>query len=824
MVRIEKIVMEGFKSFKRKVAVPFPEGFSVLTGPNGSGKTNIADAIYFVLGSGAASSLRAKKAHEVIFQGNAKRGPSGYASVTMHLDNRDRGLPIDEDMITVSRRVNKAGASTYRLAGRVSSKQEVMDFLSQVGITADGHNMIQQGDVTKIVEMGPVERRGMLDEIAGITDYDEKKERAMKELSKVAEKVREAEIVLEQKDEIMQKIKAERDAALEYRRLQGTLKLVVASSILKNLKSLEKKADGSGKGTGGLDAQIETISGEISEAEKKISSLRSEMEGVTGKIMKASDVVEEAGRISELRARIEMKTERVRMNDTEIGRIADMIEKLSTLEKRESPAVKAVISMPGVEGTFSDLLMVPPHYKTAVEVAAGGHLSDVVVENHHQAAECIKFLKSNRVGRARFLPMDKIAQKARQDLPSGAIGWLSDLVHNDPRYHSIVSFVLGSTACVKDIDTAKEMMSHSRHRMVTLDGDLIETSGAMTGGFYARRGGVSQANIGNYTHNRKELEHENRVLHGEIEKLKKELSSLDAGGGVAEGIKALEERRFKISRDMEALRERREKLYEKRSALKEEAGRMSVRQARYEAGIETARMDWEKYRDMEKEIEESGLLARGATELEEKKAQIISRMDQMGPVNMKAIAEFETFRTEFDEFRAKVEKVTEEKNAIEATINEIENKKMQVFTATMGSVSGHFRQAYRELTGGEADLRLGARGDLDSGLMIYASPPGKRLVNIDAMSAGEKTLTAFAFLFAIQNHRPAPFYIFDESDSSLDKSNTKRVAELIKKHSKAAQFIIISHNDQLIKEASHVYGVSMEQGESKIIGVHLPDN
>jgi len=251
---------------------------------------------------------------------------------------------------------------------------------------------------------------------------------------------------------------------------------------------------------------------------------------------------------------------------------------------------------------------------------------------------------------------------------------------------------------------------------------------------------------------------------------------------------------------------------------------MSVKQARYEAGIETARMDWEKYREMEKEIEESGLLARGATELEEKKTHIVSRMDQMGPVNMKAIAEFESFRAEFDEFRAKVSKVMDEKNSIEATIKEIEDKKRQVFTATMNNVSGHFRKAYEELTGGEADLRLGAHNDLDSGLMIYASPPGKRLVNIDAMSAGEKTLTPFAFLFAIQNHRPAPFYIFDESDSALDKSNTKRVAELIKKHSKLAQFIIISHNDQLIKEASHVYGVSMEQGESKIIGVHLPSN
>ncbi|MFH0956970.1 MAG: AAA family ATPase, partial [Candidatus Aenigmatarchaeota archaeon] len=321
MVRIEKIVMEGFKSFKRKVAVPFPAGFSVVTGPNGSGKTNIADAIYFVLGSGAASSLRAKKAHEVIFHGNVKKDPSAHASVTMYLDNRDRTLPSKEDVVTVARRVNKAGVSTYRLCGRVTGKQEVLDFLSQAGITSDGHNMIQQGDVTRIVEMGPVDRRKVIDEIAGITEYDEKKEKAMKELEKVSEKVREAEIVLEQKDEIMRKIKAERDAALEYRKMQGTLKLVVATSILKNLRSLEKKMEDHGKGTADADAQIEAFTKEMAAADTEISSLSKEMQDVTGKIMKVSESVDEAGRISELKARIEMKRERIRMNESEEGRL-----------------------------------------------------------------------------------------------------------------------------------------------------------------------------------------------------------------------------------------------------------------------------------------------------------------------------------------------------------------------------------------------------------------------------------------------------------------------------------------------------------------------
>ncbi len=822
MVRIEKIVMDGFKSFKRKASIPFPEGFSVVTGPNGSGKTNIADAIYFVLGSGAAKSLRAKKAHEVIFQGNDKKKASEYAKVTMYLDNRERMIPIEEDIVSISRRVNRAGVSTYRLAGRISTKQEVMDILSQASITLDGHNMIQQGDVTRIVEMNPVERRKIIDEIAGITEYDEKKEKAMKEMQKVADKVREAEIVLEQKDGIMQKIKAERDAALEYRKLQNTLKLVVATIIMKNLRSLEKKLDSSEKGTTGKEEEIDRLSGDIKGVEKEIELLERESEGITEKVLKASTLMDEASRFSELQSRIEMKKERIKMNEKEMERIGGMIDSLSALDKRESPAVKAVLDMPGVEGTFADLVMVPPGYKVAVEVAAGSHLGDVVTERNQQAVECIKYLKANRIGRARFLPMDRIAPKAKNDLPKGAIGWLSDLVHHDPKYGSIVNFVLGSTVCAKDIDTAKDITEKfGRHRIVTLDGDIIERSGAMTGGFY-RKG--SAPNINQYIESRRELERENETLSTGLQELEKELKSLKCREGNAESITRLEERRMKIARELESLREKRDRLFEKRSSMQQESGRISVRQARYEAAIETARMDWERYRDLEKDIEESGLADDGVTELTEKKDRIVARMDQMGTVNMKSIEEFETFREDFEDFRSKVDKVLEEKNSIESTIKEIEEKKKVVFGATMENISRHFREAYTELTGGESDLKLGDADDMDSGLMIYASPPGKRLLNIDSMSAGEKTLTAFAFLFAIQNHKPAPFYVFDESDAALDKENTKRVVDLIKRHSRLAQFILISHNDQLIKEADQVYGVSMEHGESKIIGIQLPNN
>jgi chromosome segregation protein len=111
---------------------------------------------------------------------------------------------------------------------------------------------------------------------------------------------------------------------------------------------------------------------------------------------------------------------------------------------------------------------------------------------------------------------------------------------------------------------------------------------------------------------------------------------------------------------------------------------------------------------------------------------------------------------------------------------------------------------------------------MNSGLMISAAPSNKKLLSLDSLSGGEKTLTAFAFLFALKRHKPSPFYILDEADATLDKSNTRKVVDLLKRNSIGSQFIIISHNDNMIREADRVYGVTMNEGESKVIAIELP--
>ncbi|MBI4020547.1 MAG: chromosome segregation protein SMC [Candidatus Aenigmarchaeota archaeon] len=827
MVRLERLVLQGFKSFKRKVSIPFPPGFSVITGPNGSGKSNIGDAITFVLGRSSARAMRAKKAHELIFQGSKTKPPSDFAKVTLYIDNSTSGLPLDESMISLSRKINSKGISTYRLNGKVVTRQQIVDILSQVGIQPDGHNIIQQGDVTQVVEMDSVGRRQIIDEISGITEYNDKKNKAMKEMEVIAGKLKEADILLSEKQQIMDKLKAERDAALEYQKQQEELEKVRLAQIYREYTEFQK-------GVEGIDARVAEKGRLAEQAENDVKELDASLEGeekkleeLTKDVLNAADQVELARKLSQVENEIERKRERIRYNHKEIERIDTLMGRLRSIETYhyQAPGLQKILEFKGVQGKVSDLLVVPKQYQTAAEVAAGAHMGDVVVETMDDAVKCVKYLKDNRLGRFRFLPMDKMRAGAlKRQLPPGSLGWMSQLVHHEPKYGGIVDFVFGSTACVKDIDETRKIADRLSVRMVTLDGDLYETSGALTGGFYKPRQkqqGYEQ-DVKQYMEEKKRLEAENWDLQQQLRKLAEDLDIL-AEKERATKRTDMERDRAKLDESLRRIRDRRKRAYEERVSIQQEIGKLNIQRAKFEAGLENIKLQWDENKEkLQDTAPFEGYLKETQQKLDQLRKECIVKMQGFGPVNMKAIKDYEVLSSEFEDFREKVDRITEEKRSIDETIQKIESKRGEVFMRSLNEVSRHFRDVYHELTRGEARLELDDQSNIESGLLIKASPPGKRLLNIDSMSGGEKTLTAFSFLFAIQRHKPSPFYILDEADAALDKLNTKRIVELLKKHAQAVQFIVISHNDHLVREADRIYGITMEEGESNVMGIELP--
>ncbi len=813
MVKLTKIVVQGFKSFRRKSAIPVQRGFSVFTGPNGSGKTNVADAILFVLGKIPAKSLRAPKASSLIFQ-DGKKNSAEYAMVGLHFDNSSRKLPFEEDEVTISRRLNSKGVSTYRINGRVVTRQELIDTLLLIGLHPDAHNIIQQGDINMFVEMNAEQRRHILDDISGIAEYDDKKRKADAELAKTEEKLKEAEIVIREKTTVVERLQKEREGALLYRKLTEELGNIRLAMLWKENADVETRLTTINKQIAAKEKESSDLETEINALDKQLMDQEAKLEDFTTRVVRTSEEVEVEKKLARLEAEVERLRDKIDANKREMLRVDAMTERIRFSDA--SGAVKSVLGMKGVFGVVSDLIKVKPEHMIAVEVAAGRHLQDVVVDSMQTAVSCISHLKRNKIGRAVFLPLDKMQPIQRQPLPGGAIGWLNELMEYDPRYSRAMDFVFGRTACSKSIEAAREISERQRVRIVTLDGDLIETSGAMMGGHYQRRN-VSKE-IDDYGAEKGKLRDENLALANRIAELEGETANLEKFRKKTK-VSNAEMERAKLDTKLKDIREKRRLAYENRLTLQQTIGKLSIEKAKLEARFDNLKLQSEGKSFDPKEF--SGM---SMTAMKENERSALAQLQQLGNINLKALDDFDAIKQEFDEFRSKLDKIVSERNAVIDTMKQIEERRLGVFMHTLKNVDSHFKEIYSELTGGKSELRLVEDNNLDSGLLVKASPGGKNLLSIDSMSGGEKTLTAFAFMMAVQSFKPLPFYILDEADATLDKKNSKRVAEMLQKHSKKTQFIVISHNDEIIRYADQVYGVSMDEGESKIFGIKLPEN
>jgi chromosome segregation protein len=155
-------------------------------------------------------------------------------------------------------------------------------------------------------------------------------------------------------------------------------------------------------------------------------------------------------------------------------------------------------------------------------------------------------------------------------------------------------------------------------------------------------------------------------------------------------------------------------------------------------------------------------------------------------------------------------------------IGEIEDRKRATFLQTLAEVSEQFDRTFRLLFGGgSASLVLDDEGDISSGLVIRANPPDKEPHVIDSLSGGEQTLVATAFLFAVQEHQQAPFFILDEIDAALDLVNTTRLAEILQDYAQRIQVIVVSHNEETVRHARRAYGVTIKNGVSEVIALDL---
>jgi len=1135
MTHIKKMKIHGFKSFAKPTELPFSKDFSAVIGPNGSGKSNIVDSLCFVLGRLSSKSMRAENSAKLIYNGGKKGNPAKEAYVSVSFDNSNSTFPAKAKEIEIKRLVRHNGQSKYFINGELRTRQQVLDLLAAAKINPDGHNIILQGDITHAAEMPSEERRQIVEDIAGISVYEDKKEKAIRELEKVESQLKEANIVLTERSTYLRELGKDYEQASRYKELEKNISRNKATYLHINIKQKEDKLSSIVSSIDKNQSQIDLINTKVSQlqqeledkkqesqklkdeieksgessqlalhsemellkeqlgedkirfstlqneitslnertsqlksslqdSDKKIqflqekkSKLQSELEKLKDEALKES---QELGKLKEKHSSDDLENEITKL-DSEIESIKsqnpdekklsllrekDKVElRLSTIEKlankqqlakltnfkqsqkqaaqllgklleddstllnqlssarirlqqqkeeharlktqqilaKESYTNLAVskiksLNMQGVYGTFAELAQVPAEYTLAIEVAAGSRLNSIIVKDDSIAAKCIQYLKSNKLGTAIFLPLNKLRTQSSQEIKQGH-GLAIDIIKFDPRFKQAFQYVLGSTIIVDNIDAARKI-GIGKYRMATLDGDLVETSGAMIGGFRRKHSslfltpgleknldslssdmskltslikdlekklavneeGMSKAreekstlegdilrietsvgDIGNILKEKQELEKNLKTLTGQIseidssinknisslkdlnkkrlllrekinqkrnpkiisqveslekfvqelnekrillnseinnissqlkelmlpekesmqkiikqnnsqlDKFNSEIKSLSSAiSGKASQVKEKEKQEAKLYSSFRGMLGKREKLNQllqehelkinneknKTQIFEERINNLKLDKAKFVAEIAALNQGLQEYKDVK--------LRKGVSEAELKDeiTKFESMIKNLGNVNLRALEIYEQVNKEYKSLEVKSNKLKEEKQDVMKMIDEVESKKTSTFMKTFSKINSNFESVFSQLTTkGTARLVLeNPEKPLEGGVQIMVKIAQNKFLDIKSLSGGEKSLTALAFIFSIQDHEPAPFYLLDEVDAALDKRNSEKLSELIKRYSQKAQYIVITHNDSVISQADKLYGVSMHQdGMSHIVSLKI---
>lgn len=777
MVHIDKLVCKGFKSFGRdNVTVRLSPGFTCIVGPNGSGKSNVVDAVLFVLGQLSAKTLRANVFSDLLYSPPKPDMPpkAKSAHVELHFDNKDRKLQVDTDRVVIERELDDTGKSTCRINGKVVTRGTVLEVLGAIGVDPNGYNLVLQGEIAQIVKVSPNDRRKLIEDIAGISAYDEQKERALKKLAESESNLGKVDMQLQERRRQLEKLEEERGDALRHQKLNDQIKSVRIDSLAwrtikgksrietihetlaerteeaerlsRELVEVEEGTRNADAEIEGIDQEIDTITGgdsarvseqygivsaavdhargdlervrieyeksladresieveiqsiegqvsgsgaltdekiqELSRLDEEIVSCTNKMASLEDKIEKeqaetfemtqrlqdlnnqmraldegvsevrsaikadgkelgmlyeelrdSSELLEKTDdELSELRRIIPVKRERLQKSEekeegsqNEVERIEDRLktvdaevaetakivkdtrEELIRVQARQDAlrdaeeaflkrrrAIARVLELRdsgtigGIFGTVAELGKIDPEYATAMEVAGGNRLSHIVVEEDEVATKCVNVLKIEKVGRASFIPLNRISTKRAKKVPEGKgiIGLAIDLVEFDSKMRPAFEFVFSDTVVTEDFETAKTI-GFKGWRSVSLEGDLVERSGLITGGhYYKGMTGLSLQVEDTSPEIERKLQGLEEILAGLVaqqEELRTKKNKIDLE------LQGLSRSNYRARLELEGLEERLEEKENRTGLLKEKINKAQLTTGELESQIESLR-------------------------------------------------------------------------------------------------------------------------------------------------------------------------------------------------------------------------------------------
>ena len=952
MPYIEKLVMQGFKSFPRKTEIPFTEGINVILGPNGSGKSNVSDALCFALGRLSIKSMRATKARNLIFLGTKVASPAKEAFVEIVFNNSDKTFSLDEDKVVLKRIVRRNGQSIYKINNQTKTRQEILTLLAQAGIDPNGFNIILQGEIQNFVNMHPDERRKIIEEVSGISIYEFRKEKSLKELNKTEEKIKEVLAILRERTTYLNNLEKERQQALRFKKLEKDKQRYQASIIhcelVKKKKEIEilnqninnknKEIKKTKKIKLDIDATIEDFNTRILdinnqiqketgfEQEKlnqEIANLRAELAGLNVKLENTEKKISEISR-----QKIDLENN---IRENEIS-IRELQKESPTIAKKKKEIESKKRELEELERQRKKFYIIKSELKSIRE-----RLSDKksLLQNYNSESEyLLKQIKSfslelfDKKPDNKRLNTLKLSLEEKKSLLTGLNLKERNLEkesfaneHEIENQNKLIEEIAKIDVCPlcksritrehissiknevnpkleslrKSIENADRELADINNKRNVLNQDIEE----MNSEIRKRESDILKfKNINEKQSQLKNLQEKIDEIKEEILDLEKRKSHLEKNFDENSNIEkkyeivsveiqeialrskenlnseiSFKQREFERSKialkqysrseedleeEMKSLKEsitkkekilnnkkiQEEKLVKKFEELiskrdgfeieirKNESKKMQSLNSIYGYESEVNNLKIEKARvDAELENFETEMLDFAGVELIKKNKEFLQErlektkdiLSNIGSVNMRSLEVYDEVKKEYDSINEKVEIISKEKEGILRIIHEIDIKKKKTFLQTLRELNDIFSRNFAQLSSkGQVSLELENRKNpFDGGVNVFVKTGHGKYFDVKSLSGGEQTLVALSLIFAIQELKPYCFYILDEIDAALDKRNSERLASLLTKYMRKGQYIIISHNDEVITNATNLYGISMHDGVSKVISLKV---
>lgn len=826
----KKLELFGFKSFLDKTTIQFEPGVTAIVGPNGCGKSNISDAIRWVLGEQSAKSLRGSSMEDIIFSGSALKEPVNLAEVSLTLSNEPKLLPIDYDEVTISRRLYRSGESEYLINKSVVRLKDVHELLMGTGIGTESYSIIEQGKMDAILNSKPEDRRTIFEEAAGITKFKSKKKEALRKLEQTENNLLRINDIIQEVKRQIGSIERQAKKAEHYKTEFAKLKELELSLAAREFLVFENDRRSKEEGLAALRQKETQSLVEVEAIEKRYDEEKTGLDRVDEDIRRtqeeewnvSSDIRNKKDRALLNRERIgellakrenlskETQASRARIEELEreLGNLTAEFETLQTEEKEGVALVESLESefravQESVQRIFSSDPAVPPDLETKIRDFRG------------KIGGILKRWRESPAG------SDPAFETELESEIRAFAGELTGLRGKDKEKEALLVRLTEARSRQEFRAVRREKAERDKHWV--LESRLREDKRALdfekeAAEAIARKEALEIENtsieteLSGLTTRRDEVLLRKEALRLERQRVLSSLEALDAERNekreflkTAQGrLHSFELEHVQIRHEIDRLKERIFNAYQV-DLVVEASMRDTQRQAASEL-VNPAAFDAERTRHQIQEQRD--------------------KLNRMGPVNLVAIQEYDEMKARFDFLSQQEQDLLKAKDDLHKAIQKINRTTRELFADTFERIQKSFTEYFRLLFGGgNAELVLLDESDvLESGIEIVVRPPGKKLQNISLLSGGEKALTAVALLFSIFKVKPSPFCVLDEIDAPLDESNVDRFCTVLKEFIVQSQFILITHNKRTMNLADAMYGITMAQtGISKVVSVRFSD-